>query len=103
MPLLKTNCESINIRATIEDVFLNIEVKSNEIGNNNDSLMKFFYIINNDFMKNIGNLDFDSFLNMVSSKTELHLGNDDFIASVISRIIEKFNSYKDSIENEIEK
>lgn len=101
--LLKTKYESINIRATIDDLFFKIEVQSNEIGNNNDSLMSFYYDINNYAIRVIGNLGFYSCSNLAISNIEIYSEYDDFTVNVISRIIEKFNSYKDSIENEIEK
>ena len=101
IPLLKTNCESINIRATIEDVFLNIEVKSNEIGNNNDSAMKFYYAITNFFMRNVGNVSFRSSLNFAASAVEIHLDNEAFLVQIIEKIKYIFNDYKDGIEREL--
>ena len=47
IPILKTNCASINIKAKVNGDYFNIEVGGDEIGNNNDSLMNFYYDINN--------------------------------------------------------
>jgi hypothetical protein len=103
IPILKTNCASINIKAKVNGDYFNIEVGGDEIGNNNDSLMNFYYDINNYAMREIGNLGFYSCSNLAISNIEIYSEYADFTVNVITSIIEKFNSYKDSIENEIEK
>lgn len=103
IPILKTNCASINIKAKVNGAYFNIEVGGDEIGNNNDSLMNFYYDINNYAMREIGNLGFYSCSNLAISNIEIYSEYADFTVNVITSIIEKFNSYKDSIENEIEK
>lgn len=101
IPLLKTNYASINICLKIDGEFLKIKIEAENIGNDNNSLMEFIYNVTNYFMKNIGNVNFQSSLNFAVTTVELYTGNTEFIASVVSRIIEIFNSHKYSIEKEI--
>ena len=103
MPLLNDNDVSISLNGNQVGELLNLEIETNELGNDNPSLMEFFYNVNNYLMKNVGNLYFNSSLNLATTTVEIHLDNEEFITQVIEKIQYIFSLHQHDIKKEISK
>lgn len=103
MLLLNDNDVTIGINGNQVSDLLTISIDTNNIGNDNPLLMEFYFDANNYLMKNVGNLYFNSSLNLATTTVEIHLDNEEFITQVIEKIQYIFSLHQHDIKKEISK